>query len=29
VPTGTVKSRLHAALGALRAEPGLRRWFAE
>jgi RNA polymerase sigma-70 factor (ECF subfamily) len=29
VPTGTVKSRLHAALGALRAESGLRRWFAE
>lgn len=29
VPIGTVKSRLHHALGALRGDEGLRRWFEE
>jgi RNA polymerase sigma-70 factor (ECF subfamily) len=27
IPPGTVKSRLHAALAALRADPAARRWF--
>lgn len=29
VPEGTVKSRLHHALGALRGDEGLRKWFEE